>query len=121
MLRTADKNYTDRLVDSLTDGGRRPLPFEIHDGGAIDAYVNWGRWVADCACNGAELVALGQEMVCGSCGARNTVKFPGAKTRGKLEVVLLQREPFRQNWHPDETVDELVAQNIENGLYPEDM
>ena len=118
-MRTADKNYTEYIFDRLTDGGRRPLPFEVHDGGTIDAYVSRGRWVADCACNGAELVAPNQEMVCGSCGARNAVKFPD--TRSKIESVLLQREPFRQNWQPDETVDELIAQNIENGIYPEDM
>ena len=117
----ADKNYTDRMVDKLTDGGRRILPFEVHDGSEVEAYVNWGRWVADCVCNGAELVAPGQEMVCGSCGARNTVKFPGVKTRDKIEAALDPRPPLRQNWYSDETVDELVAQNIEHGLYPEDM
>ncbi len=121
MLKVADKNYTDRMVDKLTDGGRRILPFEIHDGASIDAYVNHGRWVADCACNGAELVAPDQQMLCGSCGARNTVKFPPPKTKGKLETVLGARDPHSQNWSPDETVDELVAQNIEHGLYPEGM
>ena len=121
VLRTADKNYTDRILDRLTDGGRRMLPFEVHDGGPIDAYVNHGRWVADCACNGAELVAPGQEMLCGSCGARNQVKFPGPTMRDKIEAVLNPRPPLRQNWYPDETVDELVAQNIDHGIYPEDM
>ena len=125
MLRTADKKYTDRILDALTDAGpfapRKPLPFEIHDGGTIEAYVNHGRWVADCVCNGAELVAPEQEMVCGSCGARNQVKFPGPTTRDKIEVALSRRELFNQNWPIDETVDELVAQNIENGIYPEEM
>ncbi len=119
MLRTADKNYTEYILDKLTDGGRIPLPFEIYDGTTVLAYVNWGRWVADCACNGAELVAPNQEMVCGSCGARNTVTFPGSRT--KIEDALSQRKPVNQNWNPDETVNELVAQNIENGVYPEDM
>jgi len=121
VLRTADTRYTERIIDALTDGGRMMLPFEIHDGSEIEAYVNHGRWVADCVCNGAELVAPNQEMVCGSCGARNTVTFPGPKMRDELESVLSRREPLRQNWHPDETVDELVAQNIEHGIYPEDM
>ena len=120
-MRTADKNYTEHIFDRLTAGGRRPLPFEVHDGGDVDAYVNWGRWVADCVCNGAELVAPDQEMVCGSCGARNTVTFPGQTIRGKIEIALSRREPFNQNWYSDETVDELVAQNIEHGIYPEDM
>ena len=118
MIVMADKNYTERIIDSLTDGGRRPLPFDGHDGGTVDVYVNHGRWVADCVCNGAELVAPGQEMLCGSCGARNTVTFPGPKMRDQIEAVLLRREPLRQNWYTDETVDELVAQNIENGIYP---
>ncbi len=117
MLRTADKHYTERILDTLTDGGRRPLPFEIYDGGTISAYVNRGRWVADCACNGAELVAPGEEMLCGSCGARNTPKFPGPKKRDEISRLLLRRDVFNQNWHPDETVDELLAQNIENGIW----
>ena len=120
-MRTADKNHTQHILDSLTDGGRRELPFTIHDGSTVLAYVNHGRWVADCVCNGAEIVGPGLEMLCGSCGARNTVKFPGPSTRDKIESVLLQREPLRQNWYTDETVDELVAQNIEHGIYPEDM
>ena len=120
MLRTADKRYTERILDALTDGGRRPLPFEIHDGGTISAYVNRGRWVADCVCNGAELVTVGQEMLCGSCGARNTVKFPGSKTREEISRLLLRRDVFNQNWFTDETVDELLAQNIETGLWEED-
>ena len=81
------------------------------------AYVNHGRWVADCACNGGELVAPAETMLCGSCGRTHTVKFPGPKTRQKIEAALSQRVPLNQNWHPDETVDELVAQNIENGMW----
>ena len=120
-MRTADKNHTRYILDVLTDGGRRELPFTIHDGTTVDAYVNHGRWVADCVCNGAEIVGPGLEMVCGSCGARNTVTFPGPQTRDQIEAVLSRREPYNQNWNPDETVDELIAQNIENGIYPEDM
>ena len=87
----------------------------------IVAYVNLGRWVADCPCNGAEIVEPGEDMLCGSCSMVSTVVFPDSETKIKIESVLLQREPFHQNWHPDETVDELVAQNIENGLFPDDL
>ena len=77
--------------------------------------------MADCPCNGAEIVEPDEKMLCGSCSTVSTVTFPDPKTRDKIESVLLRREPFNQNWNSDETVDELVAQNIENGIYSEDM
>ena len=115
-MRTADKPTLKRIEVTLAKAG-----VDIYDGTTVLAYINHGRWVADCACNGGELVAPDETMLCGSCGARNTVKFPGLKTRKKIEAALGLREPFNQNWQPDETVDGLVAQNIENGIYPEDM
>jgi hypothetical protein len=81
----------------------------------VAAYINHGRWVADCPCNGAELVGPGEDMVCGSCGTISSVDFPD--TAADIEKVLGLRDPYNQNWHPGETVDELTAQNIENGLW----
>jgi hypothetical protein len=111
MLRTADKQTQKLVEDTLAQLGLTP-----YDGTDRLAYVNHGRWVADCACNGGELVAPGERMLCGSCGAWNTVTFPGPKTRTNIEAALQLRPPFHQNWYPDETVDELTAQNIENGI-----
>ncbi len=115
-MQTANKQTQNRTERVLTQNG-----VTAYDGTAVLAYVNHGRWVADCACNGGELVAPNLQMVCGSCGARNTVTFPDERTMTEIVRVLDVRSPLNQNWHPDETVSELLAQNIENGLYPEDM
>ena len=113
-MKTADRYTRARIETTLAKTG--VVPFR---GETVQAYVNHDRWVADCPCNGAELVSPGEEMLCGSCGARHTVKFPGPKTRERIEGLLTVREPLFRNWHPDETTDELLAQNIERGLFPE--
>lgn len=114
MPRTADKYARKRIEAALAKNGIEPW-----QGETVTAYVNHDRWVADCPCNGAELVAPGEEMLCGSCGAKHQVKFP--KHRADIEAALAPREPYNRNWHPDETVDELVAQNIDHGILPDDM
>ncbi len=115
-MQTATKADLKRVEMVVAKSGVTP-----YTGTEVLAYVNHGRWVADCACNGGELVAPDEQMLCGSCGARNTVKFPGAKTRSQVEAVLTRRSVMNQNWKPDETIAEITAQNIDNGLYPEDM
>jgi len=112
-VQTADKYIRAKVEATLTKHGIRQF-----DGDTVHAYVNHGRWVADCPCNGAELVAPGELMVCGSCGARNEVKFP-ANIDG-IEGALEMRPPTNQNWH-GESVESLVAENIDHGLLPEDL
>ncbi len=107
---------TQRRVEKVVSG----LGVIPRKGEAVVAYINLGRWVADCACNGGELVTPGEIMLCGSCGRTHTVTFPGPKTKAKIEAVLGRRDPVFQNWLIGETVDELEAENIENGLW-EDM
>jgi hypothetical protein len=92
--------------------GKNPTP--------VYAYVNHGRWIVHCVCNGAELLD-GKTMLCGSCGMTSPVKLPGPKTREKIEAALARRPVLYQNWVPGETPAELWAQNIEQGLFPEDM
>jgi len=110
-VRTADKYTRKRIETTLAKVGVVP-----YDGGTVTAYLNHGRWVADCPCNGSELVAPGEEMLCGSCGAKHQPKFPGPKTKARIEVLLGRRDPFNQNWS-GETVSDLEAENIENGLW----
>ena len=81
------------------------------------AYVNEARWVADCPCGGSELVAEKEDMLCGSCGTVAPVKFPSKKKTEDIERLLNLRPPANQNWYPHETVDELLAQNIENDIW----
>jgi len=44
------------------------------------------------------------------------VKFPGPKTREKIVGLLKKRPSPNQNWVPGESVKELEAQNIEQGI-----
>lgn len=79
------------------------------------AYVNHGRWVADCPseyCNGAVGVTPGHAFLCGSClnievGCRyRLVEWP--QERGGIEEALAARPtPEVANWRPGETVREL--------------
>jgi hypothetical protein len=83
------------------------------------AYVNHSRWVADCECGGSELVAEKQDMLCGSCGMVSPVKFPTKAKTADIERLLEVRALGNRNWNLEETVAELTAQNIENGIWEE--
>lgn len=80
---------------------------------AVDAYVNHGRWVADCPCNGAERVAPGEDMECGGCGAASPVKFPAGAA--EIDRLLVKRVPANQNWR-GEDMAEVLGENIAAGL-----
>lgn len=80
----------------------------------VYAYVNHGRWVADCVCNGAELVQRGTRFLCGSCGLESPVVWPD--DADDVDRVLEPRPPRNQNWRPGETVGQLTAENIEHGV-----
>lgn len=89
------------------------------------AYVNHGRWVADCKmidpltgelCAGAELVAPGEPFVCGSCLQESPVTFPSAAGRREIDRLLAVRSVSHQHWNLAEDVAELVGENIAHGL-----
>ena len=103
------------------------------------AYVNHGRWVADCAvCPSALLVKplvgdvwpqgdpkAGQRwskadpFVCQDvlCGAVSELVWPDEL--GPVEALLRERpQPSNRNWHPGETAGDLLAENIEHGVTP---
>lgn len=98
-----------RIQGSLARRGVSPAASSV----ALHAYVNHGRWVADCPCGGAELVAEGRRMVCGSCGLNSPVTFP-ANTDEIERVLHERRDTAARNWYPGETVEMLEAENMEN-------
>ena len=110
-MKTADKYVRARVETALAKAG-----VETFQGETVNAYINHGRWVADCPCNGAELVSPDHTMLCGSCGAEHKVKFPGPKTRAEIERLLDLREPNNRNWK-FEPVSELEAENVEHGIW----
>lgn len=116
---------TDRYITKLREQAKARGPLVKF--GTINAYVNWGRWVADCLnCNGAALVKPGVEMVCGGlienladpmsptpCQATFQVLFPSNVK--DIERLLAPRPPANQNWKNEDLAD-LLGENIAAGL-----
>lgn len=95
----------------------RSQPLEAED--SIPAYVNEGRWVADCpACNGG--MATSPEHAhsfCADCGTIYAVEHPPAGLIRQAENVLQHRQPRNRNWLPDrEDIPDLQAENVLRGL-----
>ena len=90
----------------------------------VDAYVNRGRWIAECECGGAEIVdPITRLFMCASCFNLDhkhrwrLVALPDATTSQVIEAALVMRPELRtRNWRPGESVADLIAQNVENGL-----
>lgn len=81
----------------------------------VYAYVNHGRWVANCHClGGAELVTEGEEFLCGNCGSVRPVVWPADIEQ--IEAALARRPTVNQNWQPGETVQLLAAENLVRGI-----
>lgn len=85
---------------------------------AIRAHVNYGRWIAECPnCASAQVVSPEDPRFwCVECGneyiggAWAELSFP--TDLDGIERLLMQR-PFtrNRNWLPDESVDDLIAEN----------
>jgi hypothetical protein len=96
--------------------------FDPHMRGNVQAEINHGRWIARCACGGAEDVAPAEPVFyCLSCGNADndghvmTIEFP--TDREAIEAALLKRpEMENRNWQPSESVDDLMGENKAHGL-----
>jgi hypothetical protein len=85
--------------------------FEIDE--PREAYINHGRWVVDCDCNGAGLTSTTFKLTCCfDCGRVYTsVTFP--KDAEKIEDALLKRrEQAQRNWK-GETLKAILSENKE--------
>ena len=84
----------------------------------IPARVDWGRWIWDCECGGAEFAfdeGLGMCQNCynGKSGHKyRPIIFP--KKRPAIEKLLLIRPLENRNWSPGETIEKLRAENQEH-------
>lgn len=108
-MKRDDANSSRRVRAHILKRGMKP-----QDGdGNVWAYVNHGRWVADCPCGGAELIREGQPLLCGSCAHKREVVWP--PDIEDIEAVLEQRKDrSTQNWQPNETVASLATENERN-------
>lgn len=97
--------------------------------GAVDkaarpaiAYVNYGRWVADCpaGCGAAMLVDPELPFLCGECfnegigGLWRLVKWPAERLAIETELEL--RLARNAHWSPGETVAALRRENAAHGV-----
>lgn len=110
---------------------RKSMQAPAQDGvtdGEIVAYVNHGRWVAECPdCAGAQLVSeLERRFWCLNCGnaavnfAWRHVRMPQKRTAIEAELVIRPAakgdRAITRNWLPGETVKDLQRENVEHGV-----
>lgn len=84
----------------------------------IEAYVNHGRWIAECPdCHGAQLACrTDPRFMCNECGnvavgkLWRPVIWP-ANAQG-IENLLQGRPTANQNWYPDESKTGLAIENL---------
>ncbi len=93
------------------------------------AYVNRGRWVADCPfrCPGVEgtgsELARGDWFICRNClnaavdGQRLPLLWPPAEHVRAIEAALAVRDVDHQNWNLNESIGALMVENVEHGLF----
>lgn len=93
------------------------------------AYVNWGRWVADCPvnCGGALMLQPDQgAFLCQECGTLSEVEWP-KDPQGIWEALLQRPAPKFRNWFPSghalalkagcphgQTIAQLIEETAEN-------
>lgn len=108
----AARPFPMRMANGDRDRGLR------HSHRTARAYVNEGRWVADCMeCNGG--IAAGPEFpegCCLSCGTIFYLQHPPAGELENLDSVMAVRPPHFRHFKPWlETVDDLARENTERG------
>lgn len=82
--------------------------------------ANWGRWLADCpACAGAMQVWTGQFYAeCGDCGVPICELIWPADPEGIEALLSVRPLEKTRNWHPGETLNDLLAENILHDIFP---
>lgn len=108
------------LADKAIAEAKKPAA-----GTEIEVYANEGRWVVECPdCHSAQLACrTDPRFLCVECGniavegRWRSVVWP-SDVAG-VEAALEQRDDaVNQNWVPGETVDDLLEENLENGVTP---
>lgn len=86
----------------------------------VTAYLNHGRWVADCPCNSGILVDKGPGLyLCRECHTLNQITMH--EDWQTVEMLTKDRLPKHRNWTPGEPIGNLMAENVEHGVGPADL
>lgn len=104
-----------QLEDKLAAHCRRNRIIITRRDRSVDAYVNVGRWVADCPeCGSGIGVQPGVgRATCWECGSDWAVTFPPESDRRQAERLLVRRPVGARNWnaHRGEPVEALQVEN----------
>ena len=76
-------------------------------------------WIADCVCaNAFQLTRFQPAVECDYCGMFYELIWPAEGTVYSIERLLLMRPlPYTRNWWPGETVQDLMRENGEHGVF----
>ena len=82
----------------------------------VTAYVNDGRWVADCPCGSGILLVPGWALgTCFECGGIAEIAWPDEKAIVAIDAALGERvKRSTMNWTPDETIESLQIETLAN-------
>ena len=103
------------------------IDWSINESVSVLAEVNNSSWIVACPfCSGAILHEPGAPFYCPQCmmEAINCkacyVVYP--ENRAEIEAILMMRDdPATRNWKAYETADDLRRENIEHGIFPEEI
>lgn len=92
-------------------------------GEPVYAKIVRNQWVADCGeCQGSIIIEPGQPFMCIECLNTSNghyarpILWPDDRSRLQIESILLGRYQYiNRNWEPGETIEMLIAENIEHG------
>lgn len=86
----------------------------------VAARANWGRWVVPCpVCPNALTMPPGVPLFsCQSCGTDAEIVWPPEEMVHGIERLLLMRpDESTRNWHPGETLVDLMVENGAHGIF----
>ena len=86
---------------------------------AFDTYVhlNHGRWIFDCPnCPQAYSVQSDFPEECENCGTKFNLIVPSDVMANQVTEIVSVRPVENQNWYPDETIQDLLAENQAHGM-----
>jgi hypothetical protein len=109
-------------TEGFVRGGARVLTTELVETGlTVTAYVNEGRWVADCPLCGSGIATWpsNPDAACLQCGTVFRAKHPSPAVVREAEAALLSRPLRNRHWRPaDESPQTLRQENIREGYRP---
>jgi hypothetical protein len=114
ILRCSATKAAQTLAATARRRGREPSDHPV----PIRAYVNHGRWLADCVCGaGVAVDPAWDRAYCYDCLRIFRVTWPPDRKLAWIETILAARPLAQhQNWWPTESVAQLARENGEHGL-----